>query len=314
MDAVKEIGGYFSLEKGKDSYEFKNGVYLNSARNALAYIVRLYSIREIYVPYYTCPVLWTILENEHVILHFYDLNMLFLPSCDIPAEAFVLYTNYFGICANNVRKMGKKFKNLIVDNAQAFYSPPSGLASLYSPRKFFGLPDGGVAVCDGRLACSFDTDISYTRCMHLLKRVDSGAAAAHEEFKNNEDVLEGQPVKYMSRLTRHMMHTVDYAYARRRRIENFMYLHRRFAAVNTLRMKSFEDAVPLAYPLAVNDPELRGKFIKNRIYVPTYWKGVEEKAPRGSYAAYLSKGILPLPVDQRYGKDDMERIVRVFFS
>lgn len=39
--------------------------------------------------------------------------------------------------------------SLIVDNALALYSPArSGVASLYSPRKFSGLPDGGIAVMD----------------------------------------------------------------------------------------------------------------------------------------------------------------------
>lgn len=63
---------------------------------------------------------------------------------------YFLYANYFGIKEACVDMLAEQYGGrLIVDNALALYSPPrSGTAALYSPRKFSGLPDGGVAVMD----------------------------------------------------------------------------------------------------------------------------------------------------------------------
>ena len=54
---MKEIGGYFELERGPFK-PYHDGVYLNSGRNALRYIVRKLGIHKIHVPYYTCPVVF----------------------------------------------------------------------------------------------------------------------------------------------------------------------------------------------------------------------------------------------------------------
>jgi hypothetical protein len=43
-----------------------------------------------------------------------------------------------------------------------------------------------------------------------------------------------------------------------------------------------------------------------KIFVPTLWQEVTEMGQE--LEAELAKNILPLPCDQRYGKEDMERI------
>ena len=71
-----------------------------------------------------------------------------MPTIIFDDNSYVLYTNYFGICAKNIKELAKKYKNLIVDNAQAFYMPKYGIASFNSLRKFFGVPDGSFLMCD----------------------------------------------------------------------------------------------------------------------------------------------------------------------
>ena len=56
-----------------------------------------------------------------------------------------------GIGLLTIQLLNKKYPNLIVDNAQAFYMPHLGLASFYSPRKFFGVADGGYLFCGKKL-------------------------------------------------------------------------------------------------------------------------------------------------------------------
>lgn len=44
-------------------------------------------------------------------------------SCCKEIGGYIVYNNYFGICGKNVEVLLKQYRNLIVDNAQAFYFP-----------------------------------------------------------------------------------------------------------------------------------------------------------------------------------------------
>jgi len=63
------------------------------------------------------------------------------------------------------------------------------------------------------------------------------------------------------------------------------------------------------YPFLVDDArEIRQKLANMKIYVPTLWPNVAQKDD-GSIACNFANNILPLPIDQRYGRDDMNRIL-----
>lgn len=112
------------------------------ARNALVYLVNKYSINEIFIPYYLCDVIRHSLFSAGCKPIFYHIDDNFMPAEDFPAESFILYPNYFGICSYNVDKLVKMYPNLIVDNAHAFYAKPQGFASFNSSRKFLTKDEG----------------------------------------------------------------------------------------------------------------------------------------------------------------------------
>ncbi len=114
----------------------------NYARDALKYLIKEFSIEEIYIPYYLCDVIrHSIVEIGSKPL-FYHIDDEFMPAREFPTEAFILYPNYFGICDNNVEKMAEKYPKLIVDNAHAYYAKPKGFASFDSERKFLNTEFG----------------------------------------------------------------------------------------------------------------------------------------------------------------------------
>lgn len=285
------------MECGK-SADFHDGVYLNSARNALRYIIRAYGIKSMHVPAYTCPVVWDAIRMESCETQFYDIDDGFMPVHGCGKDDFVLYNNWFGVCGKQVEAMAECHPNLIVDNAQAFYSAPKGLACFYSPRKFFGLADGGIAVCAGTTGEEYETDVSFDRCSHLLKRADLGASAGYADFQRNDAALNGLPIRKMSALTRAMMGNVDYETAKSKRQENFKFLEDRLGRHFDLAA----DDVPMVYPYMTDDASLRQRLIANKIFVATYWNGAQPD---------LTRKIVPLPIDQRYGAAEMEKIVSV---
>lgn len=308
---MKEIGGYFSLECEHHAAYHGNAVALNSGSNALRYIIRAYDVRSVYAPIYTCPVVWDAIAAENCEIIPYDIDDDFMPIEKIPDDAFVLYNNYFGICGNNVKELSNTHKNLIVDNAQAFYMKNQGLGAIYSPRKFFGLPDGGLAVCEKRANDTFDTAVSYNLCTHLLKRIDMGANAGYADFQKNDESLIDRPIQSMSRLTQALMGNIDYAHARQQRMQNFDILHSVLAEHNKIKINMSKDDVPMVYPFRTDDATLRARLIKNKIFVAKYWPKEENGCMGSALAENMENTIIPLPIDQRYDSTDMNRILEV---
>ncbi len=306
MVNTKEIGGYFGLALEKKATVSTDVVALNDARNCLRYIIKAFEIKEIYLPYYTCPVVWQAVQKENCKIHFYHIDKNFMPIDDLPQDAFILYTNYFGICAKNVKELALKYKNLIIDNAQAFYMPKYGIASFNSIRKFFAVSDGAFLESDKKLDEEFEQDTSYQRFSHLLKRADVSANFGYGDFQENEIALENEPIKKMSNLTLTLYKSFDTDYAKKKRLENFNFLSV-LSSKNELEIELDKDDVPMVYPFLFRDEKLRQKLIKNKIYVAQYWSSMPQEYEEGIFQKY----ILPLPIDQRYSKDDMERILEV---
>lgn len=308
MNSFKEIGGYFGLETAVDKFKIDNKIIaLNTARNCLRYIIRAFEIHEINMPYYTCPVVWQAAQKEKCRINFYHIDENFMPVKEFKENDFVLYNNYFGVCARNVKILEKKYKNLIVDNAQAFYMPKCGIASFNSLRKFFGVSDGAFLISDKILNENFETDTSYQRFSHLLKRTDINANFGYTDFCMNEESLNDEPVKFISELTKTIISSIDIEAAKHIRLENFNILSKSLNHKNELNLNPDNDDVPMVYPFLVHDKELKQYLIKNKIYTATYWNPLPKDYQEGIFQKY----IIPLPVDQRYTKGDMQRILEV---
>ncbi len=304
---IKEIGGYFELELKEQYDNIGSSVALNCARNCLRYVIKAFDIKEIYLPFYTCPVVWQSVQKENCKIKFYHIDENFYPVQSFPENAYILYTNYFGINAKNVKSLATEYKNLIVDNSQAFYMPKYGIASFNSIRKFFGVPDGAFLYCDKKLDTQLEQDISYQRFSHLLKRIDVNAQFGYDDFCHNDDSLINEDIKLMSNLTQRIFNSVDIEYASKRRLENFNTLNNSLKEKNELLINLDKDDIPMVYPYLVKDNNLKQKLIKNKIYVATYWS----PQPIEYFEGILQKYLIPLPIDQRYNTTDMKRILEV---
>ena len=302
---MTEIGGYFELECGHNPLYHK-GIYLNSGRNALRYIIRKLGIRKLHIPYYTCPVVNQAIEAEGCQIEQYELDADFMPARDFPLNDFVVYNNYFGVCGKKVAELSARYPNLIVDNTQAFYSRQIGRAAFYSSRKFFGLPDGGIAIFKDEefnaQPHDLNVDSSLSRISHLVKRIELGASAGYADFRAVSDQLVNAPVCAISKLTMALFGNVDYTFAAERRQANFGFQHERLHSAFPFAIA--EDDVPMVYPYVTDDMILRSRLIEQRIYVARYWSGIS------SAANALAERIIPLPIDQRYEKGDMETILQ----
>jgi hypothetical protein len=313
-----EIGGYFGLELRQGKEYHPEALKLNTGRNSFEFILRTNKVRKTYLPRYTCqsmlePIRKLGLENE-----FYPINEQFEPRFDFSKvkqdEAFV-YTNYYGLSDHIVSKLIGKCANLIIDNAQSFFSDPlEGTDTFYSARKFFGVPDGAYLFIHNAspgLIQDLPVNKTHDRFDHLLKRIELGARAGYSVYKENEKSLIGDSIKQMSTPTRLILGNIDYQFVAEKRRSNFKFLHHYLKEKNLLKLSYVAEAVPMVYPFLTNNTEVRSKLLEQEVYVATYWPNVLECSDPDSTEYNLAKNTLPLPVDQRYSEPEMKRIIEI---
>lgn len=316
---MKEIGGYFELELPTNNLsQLPPGVLVNSGRHALEYIIRALKedMHSLWLPYYTCDVILQPIRRSGISFKFYSINERFelLENISLKKGEYIIVNNYFGIKDDYMSNLSRIYKNrLIIDNAQAFYCPVElGTNYIYSPRKFFGLPDGGIAFCTSSLEQSIPNGISYGRCSHLLKRLDINAECGYPDFRSNSSQLNDEPLTGMSMLTQRLMGTIDYEWIKIKRRTNFQILHRTLASSNRLRLPSCDSyACPMTYPYLTDNKKLRADLIENKVFVATYWPSVLKYCSKDSLEYSLAQNIIPLPIDQRYGEEEMNYIISI---
>ncbi len=313
LNDKESIGGYFELELPQGSEYHSAAIALNTGRNCLEYILRVRGYKRVYLPYYSCDVLLEPFRKLNVKYSFYHINERLELDADIQlsdGEA-LLYINYFGLKQGYVDALASKYgKQLIVDNTQAFYAKPiEGIDTFYSCRKFFGVADGAYLYCDQKLDMELEQDQSWDRMTHLLKRIDVSPEVAYKDFCRQDEQLKGNSIRTMSQLTRRIMESIDYNLVKTKRRDNYKFLESALSKKNGISLSLADDAVPMVYPYLTTDPELRQRLIDNKIYVATYWPDVLGWCNDNSNDYNLSKYLLPLPIDQRYGKQGMKQII-----
>lgn len=315
MSLPEPIGGYFGLEaKGDGDFPYTNTTLLNSGRNCFGYILSNQDVDHVYIPKFTCDVMLEPLKQTGINYTFYDIDEMLEIKSDISLKSseLIVYTNYFGIKDKYSRMLSQEYQSqLILDCSQAFYFEPLEEGyTFYSPRKFFGIPDGGCLF--GCEAPNFAPPIDTSeRSSHLFKRIESGAEAGYEDFKKNDASLTGEPIKSMSVFTRTILENIDYDSVKQKRITNFSILHDKLKSKNGLTIEEDSSGGPMVYPFLTDDNGLRQKLIDNKIFVATYWPNVFEWCSPEELEFSLAENIIPLPIDQRYDAEDMNKILEV---
>jgi len=320
---MKEIGGYFELAdyEQADNFPHKKGILLNTGRNALEYILRsIKKIKCLYLPYYTCEVVLEPINRLGIPYRCYHINSQFeiADSIRLKDNEYIIINNYFGIKDNYICSQFDIYGDrMIADCAQAFFSPViNGLKAFYSPRKFVGVADGGIAYLGnekGEDISSYSIEPTENHFDHLFIRKDYGAEAGFKNYQNNEIALENQPIRKMSDVTKDALLHIDYEKVKTKRLINWKILNEVLSSANQLNTPcDFE--CPMVYPfIADNCSELRQRLISNKIFVARYWPNL--MSYEGSqFDANFADKLVGLIVDQRYGEDEMMKIVEYVLS
>lgn len=309
---MKEIGGYFGLEQLISNEYYKKLIPLNNGRNALLYLLKSRNIKKLYIPYYLCDSVIDMLRLNGYDFDYYNIDSKFIPIFNktLTDNEYLYVVNYYGQLANDtVIHLKQKYKQIILDNTQAFFQKTiENIDTIYTCRKFFGVPDGAYLYTDTKIKNDLDVDISKNRMTHILGRYESMASEYYDDFQNNEEFFNSEPLKYMSKLTHNILGAIDYERVCRIRNENYAYLESKLGEHNKLKLITPGGA--FAYPLYMeNSIKIRKELAKKKIYIPTLWSNVINDTSEGSIENDYATNILPLPCDQRYGIEDIEYMI-----
>lgn len=308
----KEIGGYIELEHNRMPMMHDKAIALNCGRSCLTYLIHAKNIKRIALPYFLCDSVENICKREKIEISYYHINQQFLPeNIQLKKDEWLYLVNYYGQLSNeDIKQYARRYMKIIVDHAQAYFQEPlRGVDTLYTCRKFFGVPDGGFLYTTAEWDCELSQDESFRRMNYLLGRYERTASEFYSEYSDNNHLFAKEPVKRMSKLTENLLHGIDYSYIKQRRTENFAYLSDVFGEINRLKIKTVAGAY--MYPLFIHNGEkLRRHLQAEKIYIPTLWPHVLNTCGEDSLEYQMAKDILPLPVDQRYDLEDMQYLTR----
>lgn len=317
---MKEIGGFFELElfNGKEYHE--RALKLNTGRNSLEYVLRANEYKKIFLPYYTCGSVLEVINKLKIKIEFYNINSKFEPKFDfsnIKEDELFLYVNYFGVCTNIVEKLidirNKNNFNICIDNTQAFFIYPKGEEhTIYSARKFFGVPDGAYLYTNKFLDRDLDKEVGYEKMSHLIKRIDLDAQESYKDFKENSKRHSNQDIKEMSNISSRILKSIQYENVIDKRNSNFKYINTNLSKYNKLKFDLDSLKGPMIYPLLIdNGVELRNFLISNKIYIAQYWNEVLDNVSSNSVECDFTNNLVALPIDQRYSFKEMDFIVQL---
>ncbi len=312
-----EIGSFLDLElpSGCEYYNTcENIARLNSGRAAIYHSVKLFGCKTVWLPYYQCDTVRDFLRNKGISVKYYHIDDKFNPiDLNSSANDAVVIVNYYGMMSKSrLTELASMYANVIIDNSQSFFTEPIDFAmNVYSARKFIGVPDGAYVVGKNAQSGVKDYPVCFSSdtAAFLLMRCEYGCEGKGYSARSiNEERIDSEDIMQMSRLTRKILDGTDYERIKAKRRENFEIAERLFRDINKLDAKMYYDetCVPMVYPLVVEDDTLLDRLLKNKHFQGHWWSYLLSEMPSDSFEYWLSLYIIPITIDQRYGKEELE--------
>jgi hypothetical protein len=330
------VGGVFGLPcppaAKSASPEFLQGrrLLLANGRSCLHVLLQELKPRTLWLPSYLCGSILEAIPKRGVSVHYYEMGFGLKPeSTDwlgkIRKRDVVLAINYFGIGRNDQLMRDAKSRGawVVEDACQALWAQPDASVAdftIYSPRKFVGLPDGGIL--------RINTDKPVLK--HLTKPVPASASwwmdamdacVVRAEFDRGQGdrrwfelfqkAEANQPcgaveISSFSRFA--LENYFDWDAIANARGKNYRALATELADV-ALYPKLPTHAVPLGFPIrSEHRDRIRERLFKEQIFPPIHWPIAGIVPARFTESHRLANEILTLPCDQRYDVSTMKRI------
>ena len=324
--------------------KFKYNLYTFSARSALnIYLSENYTgEKKVVLPIFTCETCITPFINHGYSVEFYSVNEdLSINENSLRKQlekiqySGILYVHsYFGFdTLASVKPLLKQIRQeekltIIDDYTHSWLNNKKEIeANIYiaSLRKWLSTPDGGVISSDNQPIhtknispfCKSQVE-EYIEASKLKNRFLAGDPSIEKSqfyplFKHTTEYFEEKNTYAMSPVSKAVYDYSDYEFIKHQRIQNAKFLSQNILDKNVERIfKTIpEGVIPFYYPIYVKNnkrAELQQYLIKNNIFCTIHWSPSTSVSKQGG-DKNIYPDILSLVCDQRYGIDDMERMV-----
>jgi dTDP-4-amino-4,6-dideoxygalactose transaminase len=332
------IGGMFGLEIGEPtvtsvpflSFTDMEALLLVNGRSALSILLDTLSPNQVWLPSYLCPVLVTAV-GDRAPIRFYSINeQLQIQSHawieNVQPGDLVLFIDYFGFPTKMswLKAIAERKAYVVRDASQALLTPAVTQSAdfvIYSPRKFIGVPDGGILLFreeDSLLTLQLQPPptawwLQTLRASQLRAQFDicDDTRVWYQLFQETEATAPIGPYRISELSQRLLHHNFDYAAIAQRRRQNYLTLLNELPQI-ALYLHLPPDVVPLGFPIkAAHRDRLRRKLFEHEIYPPLHWPLVETVPFTFSQSHILARQIMTIPCDQRYTNEDMSKIIHI---
>lgn len=321
-----EIGSFIELQMPQGLEYYKGDVdiaRLNTGRAAIFHAFRLTECEAIWLPYYQCDTVRDFLLKKGITkIKYYHIDKLFSPIDIVQQKSeAVLLVNYFGVMSNQrMRKLANQYENVIIDNSQAFFSEPiEDCYNVYSARKFMGVSDGAYVIGNNASGYinEYEQGYSSDTSLFLLQRIEYGCEGrAYESRSLNEHRVDTEDIKKMSKLTRYLLDGYDYDYIKNKRQENFAIAHELLKDRNLIDVDALADRniIPMVYPLLIEDDDLLKVLLQHKHFQGHWWSYLLDEIESDTVEYWISRYIIPITIDQRYGEKEIKYICNIIHS
>ncbi len=309
---MEEIGCHFKFEKIIGSLYHDTNLLLSSGRNCLKYIIRERNITTLFLPYFLCESLSEVATSESVRIKFYHIDDNFMPldidESELNETTYIYYVNYYGLFKDNISKVIKRYKYVIVDDTHDFFDRTQyDVDVIYNYRKYFGVPDGACIISNDLIANpNYPKGKSLDKVVEMLERDETGQFFHYPTFLEADKHFRSEDLCYMSNFTENYLRAIDYETVLENRLRNYRILRELLGKYNQLNLSSEE--LTYMYPLFVSDGESLRTYLKaNNIYSLRLWTNMNWNGANANEIRRADNIVL-LPIDQRYSDNEMEYI------
>ncbi len=347
-----EIGSIYSLSTLEKEqcppvrFAGEEVVYFSLCREALLTIAIHNSEKgkRVLVPAYTCQTVLYPFQQEGWAIEYYNItNQLRIDTEDLWSKYEAFKPNlciahpYYGADLNQLElKSLAALKDqgciLVEDLTQCVFSTQYSKIFDYftgSYRKWFPIPDGAFLIGKNLSQEEKEENQEFVQAM-------ADAMYLRGTFHQTGDVnvkdisrrvcniaighISGAIVPHkISDLSMTLLSKIDVEATKKQRFTNYKYLYDNLHGGNDCFPveRNFEELTcsPLFFPIYVKDrPALQKKLAQQEIYAPVLWPVHTDTVLINEGIKRIYDEILMLPIDQRYGVEDMKRMIEVIKS
>lgn len=327
----------------------KDVVFLSSGRAAILYAIK--DIKKIkrkknliaIIPSFTCETVLNPFLNENIETYVYDINenleidlMKLSNQINLINPDIVLIHRYYGFeTVKGINSIIQKYKNsecvFIEDRTQCLFSNIISLDVDYiigSFRKWAALPDGGFCIKIND-SFSFDNIPQYSDDYLVEKKMkafqqkkqyminDIGEKKIFlNSYRMAEAILDEERDFFsMSDVSKNILEAWDIKNLREKRRNNYSYVYSKIKCnshIKCITKELIDSVVPLYLVIrSQRRNELQIILRNNDIFAPIVWPKPDRIPTVSKIVDEIYNEVLCLPIDQRYGIDDMKRMVEI---